>query len=274
MSGPAAGLARPFVREAGSGPGVVCLHANASTSGQWRALMEKIAPRHHVLAPDLYGAGRSPDWTGAAAPTLADEVALIEPVLEANGPALTLVGHSYGAAVALKAALLHPQQVRALVLYEPTLFSLIDAAAPPPNEADGIRDTVARAGAAVEAGDDEAAAACFIDYWMWPGAWRAMPEERKPLIATAVRQVRRWGATLFGEPTLLAEWRQLDIPVLYMTGKRSTTAARGVARLLAPALPRAELLEFEGMGHMGPVTHADTVNGAIDLFLAKVAAPR
>jgi pimeloyl-ACP methyl ester carboxylesterase len=28
----------PFFRELGAGPGVVCLHANASSSSQWRAL--------------------------------------------------------------------------------------------------------------------------------------------------------------------------------------------------------------------------------------------
>ena len=42
----------PFVREAGTGRGVVCLHANASTSAQWRGLMERLAPRFHVLAVD------------------------------------------------------------------------------------------------------------------------------------------------------------------------------------------------------------------------------
>jgi hypothetical protein len=42
----------PFCREAGTGPGVVCIHANASTSGQWRGLMERLAPRYHVFAPD------------------------------------------------------------------------------------------------------------------------------------------------------------------------------------------------------------------------------
>ena len=34
-------ILEPFFREAGTGPGVVCLHANASTSGQWRGLMER-----------------------------------------------------------------------------------------------------------------------------------------------------------------------------------------------------------------------------------------
>jgi pimeloyl-ACP methyl ester carboxylesterase len=39
----------------------------------------------------------------------------------------TLVGHSYGAAVALIAALATPGRVRAMALYEPTLFALLDA---------------------------------------------------------------------------------------------------------------------------------------------------
>ncbi len=34
-------MIEPFFREAGTGPGVVCLHSNASTSGQWRGLMDR-----------------------------------------------------------------------------------------------------------------------------------------------------------------------------------------------------------------------------------------
>jgi pimeloyl-ACP methyl ester carboxylesterase len=52
----------PYFREVGTGPGVVCLHSNASSSAQWRSLMDSLAPTYHVLAPDLYGAGKSPDW--------------------------------------------------------------------------------------------------------------------------------------------------------------------------------------------------------------------
>ena len=42
----------PFVRESGHGPAVVCLHSNASNSGQWRGLMEQLSGSHRVLAPD------------------------------------------------------------------------------------------------------------------------------------------------------------------------------------------------------------------------------
>jgi pimeloyl-ACP methyl ester carboxylesterase len=259
----------PFLREAGSGPGVVCLHANASTSAQWRALMERMSRKFHVLAPDLYDCGGSPRWPSDRVIRLRDEAALIEPALARAGAPLALVGHSYGAAVALIAALANPGRVRAMALYEPTLFSLLDAEKPPPNEADGIRETAARAAAALERGDTDAAAEHFIDYWTTPGSWREMPAQRKPAIAAALLNVRRWGHALFTEPTPLEAFRSLDVPVLYMVGKRSTASARGVARRLTGALPRVEVLELDGLGHMAPLTHPEAVNPIIEEFLQR-----
>ena len=259
----------PFFREAGTGPGVVCIHSNASTSGQWRALMELLAPKFRVLAPDSYDSGKSPRWPSDRVIRLRDEAALIEPVLARAGSPLALVGHSYGAAVALIAALSNPGRVRALALYEPTLFALLDAEAPAPNEAEGVRDTVARASAALDAGDPNRAAERFIDYWMGTGAWKQTPEQRRPQIIAAVMNVRRWAHALFTEATPLEAFRSLEVPVLYMVGKRSTSSAHGVARLLTSVLPRVEIVEFESFGHMGPITHPDPVNKVIKQFLER-----
>lgn len=52
----------PFCRESGTGQALVCLHANASSSSQWRQLMESLALRCHVMAPDTHGAGKGPAW--------------------------------------------------------------------------------------------------------------------------------------------------------------------------------------------------------------------
>src|SRR6202012_3870529 len=106
--------------------GVVCLHANASSSSQWRGLTEALAPRYHVLAPDTYGAGKGLAWP-ARRVWLRDEAEMLEPVFARAGDPFVLVGHSYGAAIALVAALSLRERVRALVVYEPTLFSLLDA---------------------------------------------------------------------------------------------------------------------------------------------------
>lgn len=259
--------AKPFVREGGAGPGVICLHSNASTSGQWRGLIELLAPRHHVLAPDCYGSGKSPEWPSDRSITLADEVALIEPLLLAAEAPVVLVGHSYGAAIALTAALAHPARVRALALYEPTLFALVDAESPPPNDTVGIRTAVDQAGAALDRGDADAAAQAFIDYWMGPGAWANTPAARKAPIAASVRNVRRWAHALLHEPTPAAAFGRLGMPVLYMVGGRSTVSAHAVARVLLGVLPRATRLHFEQLGHMGPITHPEVVNAAIDQFL-------
>ncbi|MDB5773714.1 MAG: hypothetical protein JWM42_4088 [Burkholderia sp.] len=261
-------LPEPFVREAGAGPSVVCFHSNASTSAQWRGLIDRLSSKYLVLAPDSYGSGKSPEWPSDRVISLRDEVALIEPVLTRAGDSLSLVGHSYGAAVALVAALDKPERIRALALYEPTLFAILDAEFPP-NQADGIRNAVAAASAALDKGNRDAAAQAFIDYWMGEGSWAQTPEQRKQSIAESVTNVRRWAHALLTEPTPLAAFRSLEVPVLYMVGKRSTASARGVARLLVSALPQVQLVEFENLGHMGPITHPEIVNASIEEFLAR-----
>jgi pimeloyl-ACP methyl ester carboxylesterase len=261
----------PFFREVGSGPGVICLHASASHSGQWRSLMERLGTTFHVLAADSYGAGKSPAWIGDRTLSLSDEVAFLEPVFARAGETFTLVGHSYGAAIALVAAIAMPARVRALALYEPVLFSLLDAESPPPNEADGISEVVASAVAAIAAGNPRAAAECFIDYWMGFGAWASMPEERREPITKSIVNIQASANALFREPTPLSVFKALHVPVLYMTGTESPASSRGVARVLAKALPRVTLVEFEGVGHMGPVTHPEIVNEVIADFVQSAA---
>lgn len=263
--------AEAFFREAGQGPGVVCLHSNASSSSQWRGLMELLAPKFRVIAADQYGAGKSPAWSGKGLATLSDEAALLEPVLKHAGEPFMLVGHSYGAAVALIAALKNPRRVRAMALYEPTLFALIDAESPQPNDADGICAAVARSIAALDSGDEAEAARHFIDYWMGAGSWARTPEARKPPIAASMRNIRSWSHALLREPTRLSAFAALDMPVLYMTGAKSPVSSRGVARLLQRTLPRVEVVELDGVGHMAPVTHPDLVNGFIARFLDRLA---
>ena len=181
--------ARAYVREAGTGPAVVCIHASASSSAQWRPLMDRLAGRYRTLAVDLYGSGRSPRWPDDRALSLADEVALLEPVLAEAGDRFHLIGHSYGGAVALKAALADPGRLRSLVVYEPVLFSVLlaeDATQPAAREIVAVRDDTV---AAIVGGDPRASGARFLDYWMGAGTWAGMPEPRREAVATAMGSV-------------------------------------------------------------------------------------
>jgi len=258
--------AKAYFREAGSGPAVVCLHCSASTSGQWRPLMERLAERYHVIAADLYGSGKSPPWPGERPMWLDDQIALLEPVFECAGESFHLVGHSYGGAIALKAALRFRTKLKSLVLYEPVLFSVLLTDAPESaaaREIMAVRDDTAHLA-------PEGVAERFIDYWMGAGTWGAMPEPRRATLAGAVRAMKPEWHSAFNEPTPLEAWRTLEVPTLLLTGTASTAAARAVARLLAGVLPRVRVEALEGAGHMAPVTDPERVNSRIERFLSQV----
>jgi pimeloyl-ACP methyl ester carboxylesterase len=265
-------MAGASFREAGAGVPVVCLHASASSSGQWRPLMERLAGHFRSLAVDLYGYGQSPAWLDERPLALADEAALIEPVLEAAGDRVHVIGHSYGGAVALKAALVRPARLRSLILFEPVLFGVLmaeDPRQPAAREIAAVRDDTV---AAVDRGDLDTAGARFVDYWMGAGTWAAMPAPRRQAVASAMSKVKAEWLAVFTEPTPLPALAALDVPTLLVVGSNSPASSRGVARLLAKTLPCVTTVEIEGVGHMAPVTHPDRVNPVIASYLERVTA--
>jgi pimeloyl-ACP methyl ester carboxylesterase len=259
-------MAEAYFREAGSGPAVLCLHCSASTSGQWRPLMERLSDRYRVIAPDLYGCGKSPAWPGERPMWIDDQIAFLASAFERAGERFHLVGHSFGGAIALKAALGMKPRLASLVLYEPVLFAVLLRAEPQSaaaREIVAVRDDVV-------CGDSEAAAERFIDYWMGGGTWAVTPEARRGTLADAVKAQKPEWHSAFNEPTPLEAFAALDVPTLLMTGTASTAAARGVARLVAGVLPRVRVEEIEGLGHMAPVTQPGEINARIERFLADI----
>jgi pimeloyl-ACP methyl ester carboxylesterase len=142
---------RLHVIEDGAGPPVVLLHGNAVTAEDWVAsgVMHRLAARHRVLAFDRPGYGysdrpRSRRW-GAEAQAALFAAAFAQLGL---GPAV-VVGHSWGALVAVALALDHPQAVGGLVLaagyHYPTRRADVVAFSPPaiPVLGDVLRYTAA-----------------------------------------------------------------------------------------------------------------------------------
>jgi pimeloyl-ACP methyl ester carboxylesterase len=198
---------------------------------------------------------------------LEDELALLRPVLEAAGDRFHLVGHSFGGAVALKAALAERARLISLVLYEPVLFSVLVAHAPQSpaaREIVDVRDDTIRL---VDEGNLHASAQRFIDYWMGHGTWSATPEARRSALAAAMRSVKPQWHAAFDEPAPLNAFAALDVPTLFLTGTESKPSARAVARLLMTALPRVRVEEIQGVGHMAPLTHPERINPVIEQFL-------
>ena len=261
----------PFVREAGQGCPVLCLHSNASSSSQWRGLMDQLAPRFRVLAPDLLGAGRSAPWPVVLGARLQHELDALAPLLLGLGDAphqrFHLVGHSYGAALALAIAQAWPQRVASAVLFEPTAFPLLTRPGPGDPAATGIAAVATAAIAAVDHGDLPAAAEAFIDYWMGAGSWAAMPEARRGPLADAMRPIRQWTEALFAEPWTDFGLARMTMPVLLLGGALSPASASDLLPILARLLPNATVQRLEAVGHMAPVTHPHRVNPLIVQWL-------
>ena len=199
-----------------------------------------------------------------------DEVDLLEPVFRLAGNRFHLIGHSWGGAIALKAALRHLPRLLSLVLFEPALWSLLVADDPcsvPAREIITNRDETQRL---IDRKEYAGAGEYFIDYWIGPGTWKGMTEERRSAFAVAMGAASpEWHAS-WNEAIPLAAFAAVDVPTLLLSGTKSTAPARAITSLLSSVLPHAEILELEGIGHMGPVTNPEAVNGAIEDFLLKI----
>ncbi len=104
--------------EAGSGPPVVLLHGNPTSSHLWRHVLPKVAAAgHRCLAPDLIGMGRS--GKPGIAYRFADHARYLDAWFDALGlERAVLVGQDWGGALAFDRAARHPGRVPGLAFME------------------------------------------------------------------------------------------------------------------------------------------------------------
>lgn len=251
----------------GQGPTVVMLHSSLSSSGQWRDLIRRLRGRAQCLAMDLYGYGETPmpALENTQPFTLWHEAALLETMLEQEQiqGALRLVGHSYGAAVALAFAQKHPERVERLVLFEPVCFSILESGH------EGLKDLESVLHVfddASTASDPTAQARRFIEYWNGPGAFDVMPERLQQLFTHQVKKVDLDFQALM-HPTFTADaLAPLADRLTLLHGERTRPSARSLIEQLKYWLPEARVVNTPG-GHMAPLTHETAVNTQIEQWL-------
>ncbi|HSW03694.1 alpha/beta fold hydrolase [Aquabacterium sp.] len=247
-------------------PTLVLLHASAASARQWDALAESLKSRFDVQALDLHGHGKRPAPDHGQPLRVLDDVALARAVLERSGGG-HVIGHSYGAAVAVHLAAAAPGLVHSLAVYEPVVFRLLaDHARGSPGASEafelatGVWEHV-RQSRLIEA------AALFVDYWSGPGTWHAMPPERQQAVAARMPLIDQQFLALMQEPLPASVLARLRMPLLCLHGTRSTLAARQMATLLQTLLPQGRHEALEDLGHMAPVTQALGVNHRLIRFL-------
>lgn len=247
------------VRTFGDGPQVaLSLHPSLAHGGAFRALAAQM-PGWRLVAPDLPGHGESADWDGTRdLHDVATEAAAA--VLDGIGPCC-VIGHSFGATVALRLALEQPARVRRLVLAEPVLFAAVAG----PVHAAHLAEHAGFA-AAMGAGDLVAAAAAFQAIWGAGVPFGDLPVAQRGYIADRMPLIPAQNATLYDDAAgLLAPGRLegLRMPVLLVEGAMSPPVIAAIHAVLAARLPVARRVVIAGAGHMAPITHPADVAAAI-----------
>ncbi len=252
-------------------PAVVLLHSSLSSKQQWNGLVRMFSPNFRVITVDLYGYGERRMPASQANFSLATEIEAVMALIddEIGDEAFHLVGHSYGGAIALRLAATHATRIRSLSVYEPVAFGLLEDGEQGRYDVSKLTAAMLRAMDA----DRTEATRLFIDYWNGPGAFARLPEHVKSDFIDRIPKVPLDFQALFGDTLQLSEVAAFDFPVCLMAGLRSPVSTLRIIESLTLALPKADC-HFIDAGHMGPLTHADTVNPVIADFVAFASLAR
>jgi 3-oxoadipate enol-lactonase len=106
-----------FALEGGDGPALVFLHGGLADHRAVLPLVEPLADRYRVVAPDLRGSGRSWFSDALTFDRLADDLILLLDHLTA--PDAFVGGISSGSGPAVRFALRHPERTRGLIVLRP-----------------------------------------------------------------------------------------------------------------------------------------------------------
>jgi pimeloyl-ACP methyl ester carboxylesterase len=99
----------------GQGEPLVLIHGGLTTIGEMQGWVQSLATTRQVIAVEMQGHGRTPDTDRPMTfATMGDDIAALLDHLTI--PKADLVGHSFGGASAIRAAIQHPDHMRRLVV--------------------------------------------------------------------------------------------------------------------------------------------------------------
>jgi len=270
------------VFERGDGDPVVLVHGSSSDYRTWGAQLDDLAADFRTFAYS-----RRYHWPNEGIPEHADysmpeHVDDLMVLLRALGIGRAhLVGHSYGAFVALLAALEDPGLVRTLVLAEPPAITLFVSNSPTPAEILKLLPRrprtalailrfgatgVAPAQKAALRGDGDEAVRLIGRAILGPRAYDRLSESRLEQARVNYFKQELLGsgfADLDDE-----ELRGLDLPVLLVEGRDSPALFHRLLDRLEELLPRTRRVEIPNASHLMHEDNPQAYNAALRSFLA------
>jgi pimeloyl-ACP methyl ester carboxylesterase len=245
--------------EAGSGPAVVLLHAGIADRSMWD-LQPLAQAGFRAIAVDLPGFGEAPEEDRPQAPWN-DVLATLDGL---GVERAAVVGDSFGAAVALRVAVVAPERVSAL--------ALISMRVPGAEPSERLAAAWQAEEAAVERGDIDGAVAAVVDAWTLPDA----PEELRARVGAMQRralELQLAAGEVESAPDPLdedPEWAaRVTMPVLVATGEHDMPDCLEAVEVLGAQLAHARTAILPGAGHLAPLETPETFHELLLGFLPR-----
>lgn len=234
----------------------LAIHCSLAHSGTFAGLAGALSDRLTTVAYDLPSHGGSSDWDGKGnLHDVATEMAralLTEP--------MDLIGHSFGATVAMRLAIEHPELVRSVTMFEPVYF-----AAALQDDEKQFRAALGNSEEFDEAwaqGDTYRAARAFSREWGDGTKWEDLTERARTYMADRIHFIAGSSSFLEHDSAGLLKddkFARAKMPALLIEGGVSGPIANVINGSLARRLPHAVRVRIEGAGHMAPITHPEEV---------------
>jgi 3-oxoadipate enol-lactonase len=245
--------------ETGAGKPIVLLHSLLAD----RAIFDKIVPtlggQRRVIVPDLPGFGASSS-AGATIEGIADRIAGLFDALSL-GTTADVLGNGFGGFVASTLAIRHGAQFDRLVLADTGV-----AFSPEGKQSFyAMAERVRQSG--MEAIVDVALKRLFPEDFIAVNP-DIMTERRNALVKTNP-QFFAEACHALATLDLTADISKIRNPTLVVVGERDAATPPEMARMLARALPKADLIEMPGCGHapmaQAPEAFINTIAKFLDL---------
>ena len=235
------------------------IHCGLGRAANWRPFLNLIDRPVSPLLIELPGHGLAEDYDTTR--DFADQA--VELALdEMPSDPVPLIGHSFGAVLALRIAVERPYRVSSLVLVEPPFFAAVkDRWAYEKVERDLAPFTKKMA-----AGEHATAAKEFHAIWGDGTPWSELSPDQRAYMVDRVTLIPPGNTLLFDDrPGLLKPDRleELEMPVTFVDGGDTHPVIPEIISTIGDRIPDAEWVTVPGAGHMLPITHPDRLLEAI-----------
>ena len=248
--------------ESGNGHKVILLHSSASSMRQWQKLVNTFSDQFHFIMINLIGYGDTTPWNKTQPQKLEDQVQLLKRLPIIKNDYFSIVGHSFGASVAMKAAQYFGKQIRNLVLIEPNPFYLLKC-----EDKQEVYNEALLLSQKIKMHyhkDWMEAVSYFAEYWRGNGSWTKLSFTQKEKFAQILKpNYHEWDPVL-NEKTSISEWKvSLPKQTCLVTARDTVRTIKELDELFKKYCPNWNFETIDHGGHMAPVTNSESVNPII-----------